>query len=59
VSWRFPLDALRRRLITIPVMFLFAGLIIGGLPVWVLFAGLVDSYRWARRRTPFAVTACT
>ncbi len=37
-------------------MFLFAALIIGGLPVWTLLAALVDSYRWVRRRTPFAVT---
>ncbi len=47
---------LRRRLVTIPCVFVFAGLIVGLLPLWLVLAALVDVVRWVRRRIPFALT---
>lgn len=50
------METLRRRLVTIPIVFVFAGLIVGLLPLWLVLAGLVDVVRWVRRRIPFALT---
>lgn len=50
------LETLRRRLVTIPAMLLLMALVVGLLPLWLLVGLAADGVRWARRRTPFAIT---
>ena len=50
------MQTLRRRLVTIPCVLVFAGLIVGLLPLWLVLSVLVDVVRWVRSRIPFALT---
>jgi len=49
-------STLRRRLVSIPAVFVVAALVLGTLPFTLVIALLVDVVRWVRRKIPFAVT---
>jgi len=50
------LETLRRRLVTVPIVFMLAAFVISGLPLWLLLGAAIDVVRWLRDRTPFALT---
>ena len=48
--------AVKRRIVTIPVVFLLAAVLWILAPVWFLLAGIMDVFRWITSRKPFVGT---